>query len=57
MGDEMSVVVTPDGRGDWRVRCSCGCLDVPGVVEAEVGMLIRIHFTASHDGPIPGVGT
>lgn len=41
------ITVTPSERG-FRLRCACGCLDVPHVPESEVGMLARIHFNASH---------
>lgn len=50
MSTEPSITVTRSRRG-YRLRCDCGCLDVPDVVESEVGMLTRIHFDASHLTP------
>ena len=48
---EPTYTVTPDTSraGEWRVRCSCGSLDI-SAPESEVGMLLRIHRDAAHNG-------
>ena len=46
---EPTYTVTHERGSEWRVRCSCGHLDI-AAPEAEVGMLARIHRDVAHNG-------